>query len=239
MNKPIIGVTPLFSDKINNMWMLPCYMNGIWHAGGMPVVLDLSQNEKETDELASRFDGFLFTGGHDISPSLYGEETLPFCANTCKYRDDFERILFEKALKYKKPIFAICRGFQFMNVMLGGSLYQDIESQTAASVKLTHSQEKPYNAAVHRVKIYRDTPLYDLIKADKIEVNSIHHQAVKALSDRLMPMAAAPDGIVEAAYMPDEKFALGVQWHPEFMYENDESSARLFEAFVGACERKI
>ncbi|NMC56332.1 MAG: gamma-glutamyl-gamma-aminobutyrate hydrolase family protein [Eubacteriaceae bacterium] len=235
MKKPIIGVTPLFDDRRESIWMVAGYLKSIQYAGGIPVVLSLSDCEKEINQIAQDFDGFLFTGGHDVDPSVYGEEKLPFCANTCKYRDDFEKILFEKALKYKKPILAICRGFQFMNAMLGGSLYQDIESQTKPNVKLTHSQEKPYNAAAHSVKIYRDTPLYDLIKADDIEVNSIHHQAVKVLSDKLVPMAIAPDGIIEAAYMPDEKFVLGVQWHPEFMYENDEAAARLFEGFVIAC----
>lgn len=235
MKKPIIGVTPLFDDRRESIWMIAGYLKAIQHAGGVPVVLSLSDCEEEIEQIAQDFDGFLFTGGHDVGPSLYGEEKLPFCLNTCNYRDDFEKILFEKALEYKKPILAICRGFQFMNVMLGGSLYQDIESQTKPNIKLAHSQEKPHDTAAHSVKICRDTPLYDLIKADEIEVNSIHHQAVKVLSDRLLPMAIAPDGIIEAAYMPDEKFVLGVQWHPEFMYENDEAAARLFERFVLAC----
>lgn len=235
MKKPIIGVTPLFDDRRESIWMVAGYLKGIQHAAGIPVVLSLSDCEEEIEQIVKEFDGFLFTGGHDIHPSLYGEEKLPFCANICKYRDDFEKILFEKALEYKKPILAICRGFQFMNVMLGGSLYQDIESQTAPSIELTHSQEKPYDSAAHSVKIYRDTPLYDLIKADEIEVNSIHHQAVKVLSNRLTPMAIAPDGIIEAAYMPDEKFVVGVQWHPEFMYEKDEAAARLFGSFIEVC----
>lgn len=235
MKKPIIGVTPLFDDRRESVWMVAGYLNGIQQAGGIPVVLSLSNCEKEIEQIAKEFDGFLFTGGHDIHPSLYGEEKLPVCGKTCEYRDVFEKILFEKALKYKKPVLAICRGFQFMNAVLGGSLYQDFKSQAPLAIQLIHSQEKPYVAAAHSVKIYRDTPLYDLIKADEIEVNSIHHQAVKVLSSRLAPMAIAPDGIIEAAYMPDEKFVLGVQWHPEFMYENDEAAARLFEGFVEAC----
>ncbi|MEL7571118.1 MAG: gamma-glutamyl-gamma-aminobutyrate hydrolase family protein [Eubacteriaceae bacterium] len=236
MKKPIIGVTPLFDDRRESIWMVSAYLNAIQCAGGIPVVLSLSDCEEEIVQIAQNFDGFLFTGGHDIHPSLYGEEKLTVCGKTCEYRDVFEKILFEKALEYKKPVFAICRGFQFMNAVLGGSLYQDFKSQAVLPIQLIHSQEKPYGSAAHSVKIYRDTPLYDLIKADEIEVNSIHHQAVKVLSERLIPMAIALDGIIEAAYMPDEKFVLGVQWHPEFMYENDEASARLFEGFVNICK---
>lgn len=235
MKKPIIGVTPLFDDNRESIWMVSAYLNAIQYAGGIPVVLSLSDCEKEIEPIAQNFDGFLFTGGHDIHPSLYGEEKLTVCGKTCEYRDVFEKILFEKALEYKKPILAICRGFQFMNAVLGGSLYQDFKSQAPLPIQLIHSQEKPYDAAAHSVKIYRDTPLYYIVKADEIGVNSIHHQAVKVLSDRLAPAAVAADGIIEAVYMPDEKFVLGVQWHPEFMYENDEAAARLFEGFVQVC----
>lgn len=235
MKKPIIGVTPLFSDKINNTWMLPCYTDAIWHGGGIPVILPITQKEEEIDTLARKFDGFLFTGGHDVDPALYGQQKLPFCNSTSAYRDNFEKALFEKALDYNKPVLAICRGFQFMNVVLGGSLYQDIEMQLVRSVEIDHLQEKPYEVPAHIVKLCPDTPLSELTDKKEIMVNTIHHQAVHKLSDSLCVAATALDGIIEAAYMPGEKFVVGVQWHPEFTYQNDLFSSGLFKVFVEMC----
>ena len=235
MKKPIIGVTPLFSDKINKVWMLPCYTDAIWHAGGIPVILPLSQKEEEIDELARKFDGFLFTGGHDIDPAMYGEEKLPFCKSTSAYRDNFEKILFEKTLKYKKPVFAICRGFQFMNVVLGGSLYQDIEMQMVRVLEIPHLQEKPYEAPAHSIKLTPSTPISNLADEDVVMVNTIHHQSIRTLASSLCVAATAPDDIIEAVYMPSEAFVVGVQWHPEFTYQNDKFSSELFKAFVGVC----
>ncbi|MDU2240868.1 MAG: gamma-glutamyl-gamma-aminobutyrate hydrolase family protein, partial [Paenibacillus sp.] len=166
---------------------------------------------------------------------LYGQEKLPLCQTTSACRDSLEKRLFEKTLQYEKPVLGICRGFQFMNVMLGGSLYQDIKSQTNPSSPLVHSQGKPYEAPAHSVKLYRDTPIYHLAGQDEIMVNSLHHQAVHRLADRLTPAAVAPDGIIEAAYMPDVTFVVGVQWHPEYRFEQDPVSARLFKAFVDSC----
>jgi len=234
MSKPIIGVTPLFDDAMESIWMLPCYMEGIKQGGGIPVIVPFSESEEETQELAQRFDGFLFTGGQDVDPALYGQEKLPCCSMTSPCRDTLEKMLFSQALRFQKPMLGICRGLQFINVALGGSLYQDIKQQIQAS-STAHSQGKPYDAPAHRVNLCRDTPLYELVAQDEIMVNSLHHQAISKLADALKPAAVAPDGIIEAVYMPGQRFVMAVQWHPEFMFERDAVSASLFKAFVDSC----
>ena len=234
MKRPIIGITPLFDDKLDSLWMLPAYMNGVQHGGGIPVIIPFSESEEEIDALAQRLDGFLFTGGEDIDPAMYGQGKMALCEKTSACRDNLEKILFKKALKYKKPVLGICRGVQFINVMLGGSLYQDIKTQVVPTSPIIHSQGKPYEVPVHSVEIYSNTPLYSLAGKNGIKVNSLHHQAILRLAETLSPAAIAPDGIVEAVYMPTERFVLGVQWHPELMFENDPVSASIFKALVNA-----
>ena len=237
MKKPIIGVTPLFDNKLNSLWMLSDYMNGVQHGGGIPVILPFTESEEEIDELAQKFDGFLFTGGEDIDPALYAQGKMSFCGDTSSCRDTLEKIVFQKAMKYKKPILGICRGVQFINVILGGSLYQDIKIQAVPSSPIIHSQGKPYEVPVHSVEIYSNTPIYSLAGRNEIKVNSLHHQAISRLADSLSPAAIAPDGIVEAVYMPKERFVVGVQWHPELMFKTDTVSASIFKALVDASSK--
>jgi putative glutamine amidotransferase len=233
MEKALIGVTPLYDENRGVIWMLPEYGKGVSLGGGLPVILPLTESAEEARALARRLDGFLFTGGQDVSPALYDQTELPFCGKTSARRDAFEKALLEEVLRLNKPFLGICRGLQFLNVMLGGSLYQDIPSQTAAAEPLIHSQEKPYDVPVHDLFL-PDGPVRRLAGVETIRVNSLHHQAVARLADGLRPAALAPDGILEAAYMPSQRFMLGVQWHPEFMPDS-EVSAALFRALVDAC----
>lgn len=228
MRKPVIGLIPLVDAKLDSLWMLPGYMKGIESAGGLPLMLPLTEKKEALSQLALLCDGFLFTGGQDVSPSLYGESELPVCGERCPARDNMECLLF--SLAEKKPILGICRGIQIINVLLGGTLYQDIPSHRPSSV--VHSQKPPYDSAIHSVKIIADTPLHELLQTDSIQVNSYHHQAVKTLSPKLRAMARAEDGIVEAAYAPEYPYLWGVQWHPEFMFS--ESCGKIFQSFVTA-----
>jgi putative glutamine amidotransferase len=135
-----------------------------------------------------------------------------------------------------KPAFGICRGIQFFNALLGGTLYQDlgVQYKSAGGPPLCHHQEKPYDKSSHTVNIQPGSPLHSLFGEDKIAVNSCHHQGVKELSPELVCMATAEDGLVEAVYMPGRKFAWAVQWHPEYSL-NDRYSQKLFASFVTAC----
>lgn len=231
---PIIGVVPLIDYSKSCFWMLPGYMNGLKQAGAMPIMFHVIYNNADAEMLADMCDGFLFTGGQDVDPAVYGEEKTELCGECCPERDTMEKLLFDIAMKRDIPVLGICRGIQFINACLGGTLWQDIPTQF--SDKLTHCQKPPYNKPVHDVMIDRDSPLYELLKKECIAVNSYHHQGVRKLSPELKSMASAPDGLVEAVYAPDHKFLWAVQWHPEFSYESDKNSLLIFNAFVEKCK---
>lgn len=230
--KPLIGLIPLVDDKLKSLWMLPGYMDGISQAGGIPVMLPLTEDPSDLEQLCAACDGFLLTGGHDVSPSVYGEEKLPVCGVCSEARDRMERLVLEYALRDDKPVLGICRGHQLLNALLGGTLYQDLPSQHPSAVE--HHQQPPYDAPIHTVSILPGTPLRELLERDTLPVNSYHHQAVKARSPQLKPMAVADDGLVEAAYLPGRRFVWSVQWHPEFAFHSDAASAAILSAFVNA-----
>lgn len=232
MHKPLIGVIPLVDTEKESYWMLPGYMNGLLQSGGMPVMLPLTADRSALRQFAGELDGFLFTGGQDVSPDIYGESPLPACGESCDLRDDMERALLTFALEQDKPILGICRGIQLVNAALGGNLYQDLPSQHPSNIE--HHQSPPYDKPVHTVKIVENTPLYSLLGKSEIQVNSYHHQAAKALAPGLLPMAYSPDGLVEAVYAPDKKHVRCVQWHPEFSYLSDENSRLIFENFINS-----
>lgn len=230
--KPIIGVMPLWDKEKDSLWMLPGYLDGIRQAGGLPVIFPFTTDEQELKQLAGVCDGFLFTGGHDVSPWVYKEELLEGMIDCCEKRDIMEAIVLRDAIAEDKPVLGICRGIQFINAALGGKLYQDIPTQHPSEVN--HHQDRPYDAPSHEVTIAEGSPLHKCLGTDRIPVNSCHHQAIKVLSPELAVMAAAEDGIIEAVYRPESRFLWAVQWHPEFSYKVDENSRKLFRAFVEA-----
>lgn len=237
MERPTIGVLPLYDGDKDSYWMLPGYMKGIEDAGGLPFMLPLTSGTEKIARIADLFDGFLFTGGHDVNPELYGEKAEAVCGELCGERDAMEAALFDQVVRLDKPAFGICRGLQLFNVLLGGTLYQDIPTQLASDLKVGHKQAPPYSEPVHPVYVAKETPFYGIVESEILQVNSYHHQGIKRLSRQLLPAAKAGDGLVEAAMMPDKKFVVAVQWHPEFNYKTDAPSFRLFEAFVKACKR--
>ena len=232
MKRPVIGLVPLVDIQRESFWMLPGYMDGLAEAGGLPIMLPLTDEEEQIDQVTALCDGFLFTGGQDVDPSIYGEEKDTACGECCPERDAMEVKLLHAALRDDKPIFGICRGIQFINAALGGTLYQDLRSQHPSEIE--HHQRPPYDVPVHTVTPIPSTPLAALLGDRAFAVNSYHHQAVKELAPAWSVMAVAPDGIIEAAYMPDKRFVWAVQWHPEFSFRVDESSRKLFLSFVRA-----
>lgn len=231
--KPKIAILPLVDAQRESWWMLPGYMNGILEAGGMPVMLPLTSEAEALDEIAQSYDGFLFPGGQDVTPALYGQEKSPECGETCEDLDEMSKALFERILGTGKPILGICRGLQLLNVLLGGTLYQDLPTEHPSEVE--HHMRPPYDAVTHSVEVAQDSPLHALLGRTSLGVNSYHHQAVRDLSPQLRAMARSEDGLVEAAWMPGKQFLWAFQWHPEFSYKTDESSRRIFKAFVNAC----
>jgi putative glutamine amidotransferase len=234
MKKPVIGVTPLWEK--DGLGMKTGYLEGVIRAGGLPFILPLTHDEETLRQLADVCAGFLFTGGQDVCPGLYGADVSPCCGTVCEERDAMEKALFSiVVLEQDKPAFGICRGIQLFNTLLGGTLYQDLPTQLPEST-LTHQQEPPYDRPVHQVNIKPGSPLHELLGVDTLMVNSCHHQGIAGLSPLLIPTAWAEDGLVEAVYMRDKPLVRAVQWHPEKALAL-ESSGKLFDAFVGACRQ--
>ncbi|OPH50562.1 amidotransferase [Paenibacillus ferrarius] len=236
MRKPMIGVLPLYDKSKDSYWMLPGYMKGIEEAGGIPVILPMTSDRDVILTLAESFDGFLFTGGHDINPLIYGEQEDEVCGELCEARDVLESVLFEQVVQLNKPAFGICRGLQLFNALLGGTLYQDIPTQRGSDSQVTHKQEPPYTLPIHHVYIDKGNALHQIIGKESVSVNSYHHQGIKALSEQLVAVAQAEDGLIEAVIMPEKKFIFAVQWHPEFSYQADDFNFKLFVQFVKSCE---
>jgi len=231
--RPIIGLIPLYDDERESYWMLPGYMKAIEKAGGLPIMLPLTEDEEELSEAYSLCTGILFTGGHDVSPDVYGEKAKSTCGKPCKSRDFMESFILDRCLVDDKPFLGICRGLQFINAYLGGSLYQDLP--TEYNCRVEHHMSPPYNRPAHKVQVLEGTRLAKIIGSGIHEVNSYHHQAIKTLSPKVEKMAESEDGLVEAIAVKNHRFAIGVQWHPEFSYENNEESMNLIKAFIKEC----
>lgn len=236
MMKPIIGVMPLYDDEKESLWMLPGYMEGIMEAGGIPVMLPLTGDEKILRQSAGICDGFLLTGGHDVSPELYREKPVGDCVVCCPQRDRMDRQILELANGQDKPVLGICRGIQLINAAMGGTLYQDLPSQYASETD--HHQSPPYDIPAHHVRVLENTPLRELLGKSSLEVNSYHHQAVREIAGELQPMAVSEDGLIEALYHPGHRFLWALQWHPEFSFRSDENSRQIFRKFVEVCAEK-
>jgi len=235
MKKPIIGLTPQYDYERNRVWIGPNYLDAIRTAGGIPILLPLNVNKEELAVAANICDGFLFTGGPDISPFRFQEETIRQCGVVVPERDNMEEDLFTLAMESDKPILGICRGIQVLNVFLGGTLYQDIPAQLDSAFQLAHSQPSGNSVLSHSVKIENDSLLYQIVSKEYMQVNSFHHQAIKGLAPSLLIAATAPDLLIESVYLPEKKFFLGVQWHPEHLFSSNEDALNIFKAFVNAC----
>lgn len=230
MRKPLIGIVPLIDTEKNSYWMLPGYMDAVKRAGGIGIMLPPTQLYEDLHQLAQSCDGLLFTGGHDISPTLYGVQSTELCGEILPDRDAMEAGLLKEALALDKPILGICRGMQLINAVLGGTLIQDIPKQFPSEI--SHRQPAPYNAPSHSVSV--TGALAACLETDTIMVNSCHHQGIEKLSPALESMAAAPDGLIEAVCMPGKRFLWAFQWHPEML--QDENSNKIFQSFLDAAK---
>ncbi len=226
--RPIIGIATQIDDKTANPYSEARYVNFVRDAGGTPVILLPGYSLEETEDLVSRVDAVIIPGGDDISPSLYGQERLSCTGISKAERDLWEPWLVEATLKANKPLLGICKGSQMIQVALGGQLVQDIP--TAHPGNTIHVQTEPPEVAVHAVTIFDNTPLGGYLQEQDLPlnfaVNSYHHQTVvEPLASRVSLMGRAKDGIIEAIYVPEARFAWGVQWHPEMMPQDVYSQA--------------
>lgn len=234
MRIPVIGVTPHYEPDNNKLCIASMYLEAILDAGGVPLLLPLKANEEALKTAVSVCDGFLFTGGPDIDPFRFGEETLEECDVVYPDRDQMEETIFNLVIGTGKPVFGICRGIQVLNVFFGGTLFQDIAAQFQRKLNLCHSQKSGRTVLSHSVTIERDSLLYDILQEDTLMVNSFHHQGIKDVAPELNVAARSRDGLVEAVYLRDHPFFLAVQWHPEHLFRVNEGAKKLFTAFVDA-----
>ncbi|MDO5115366.1 MAG: gamma-glutamyl-gamma-aminobutyrate hydrolase family protein [Synergistaceae bacterium] len=197
-------------------------------AGGLPLPLTATDDAAEIKTIVSKLDGFVFAGGSDISPALYGAEDKGSIAPNIE-RDRFELALCREVLEKERPLLGICRGCQLLNVALGGSLAQHLPALNE-SWKL-HSRPDVVKGYVHDVNIL--TPqIFPGHNGKRLKVNSMHHQAVESLGHGAEAAARTEDGIIEALWLPEAKYAVGVQWHPECLAGEDGVQASLFKAVV-------
>lgn len=230
--KPIVGVTPLFDEEKDSIWMLPAYMEGIREAGGIPIVLPLEVTDEELNQVYELCDGFLLTGGQDINPVRYGKAISEKCGVYNDKKDELEGKLFKRAYTEDKIILGVCRGIHLINVELGGTLYQDLPSELLSTHEVKHQMKAPYNRKVHNVHLEKNSSLYRLLGKEEIGVNSYHHQGIKTLGKDLEVMAYAPDGLIEAICSKSKRFIWGIQWHPEYLYTEDENCREILKMFV-------
>lgn len=234
--KPWIALTPYYNIEKEEPYMRPAYLRAIRAAGGIPVILPPELSQEDLTQAVEEFDGFLFTGGPDVHPFYFGEETHANCGNVSVKRDTLELALLTAVMKAQKPVLGICRGVQLINIGLGGDIYQDIPSQFPQEFPIAHTQTFAYEIPSHTVQITAGSRLSSIAGgATALKVNSMHHQAVRQAAKGLTVSAYAPGGLAEAIEMPGYPFLLGVQWHPEYLWEQDTAAAGIFQAFVNAC----
>lgn len=236
MRKPLIGLTPSHDTDNDDIKMRPTYLRALKAAGAIPVVMPLEASDEDLKQLAEDLDGFLFTGGPDVHPFLFGEETQAHCGNVSAARDQMELSLLPLVLELKKPVLGICRGIQVLNIALGGNIWQDIPSQTERDFPIAHAQPFYYNMPCHTVSLSEGSLLARISGCTSLKVNSMHHQAVKDIGPGLAAAAYSPDHLIEALEMPGYPFFVAVQWHPEYLWEKNEEALRLFQTFVKACK---
>ena len=236
MKKPVIGVTPSHEPDSSEINVRFSYLDAVAAGGGIPLVFPLKLEQEDILRLASLCDCFLFTGGPDVHPFRFGEDTHEKCGNVSLYRDSLELALLKIAMEQKKPILGICRGIQLINVGLGGDLYQDLPSQYHPDFPIAHHQPFHYTTFSHQVDIVPGTRLSQLADgASSIPVNSMHHQAIRRVAPSLKVSAYSRDHLVEAVELPDYPYLLAVQWHPEFLWQQEKTSRLLFSSLAQAC----
>jgi putative glutamine amidotransferase len=208
-DKPLIGITTVYDEKDHVNTVSVTYVDAVLANGGIPLILPTIDSEEALDRYVEELDGLVLTGGRDIPPSMYGQTPHETVEVLPDRRTRFDSALIARWMASGKPILGICLGMQFTNVVMGGSMIQDIPSMVGAEV----NHRKVY----HRVEITPDSRLAQILGAETAMVYSSHHQAVDRIGRGLTPVAHADDGIVEALERTDGDPGLFVQWHPEAM----------------------
>lgn len=242
---PLIGITTQTLHSIDGIpealpssWVMnQRYAHTVAAAGGIPVLIPLLPEDPGVlRQLYDRLDGVFIPGGVDLDPATFSEAPHPRLGRIDPARDATEMLLTRWAIEDQKPIFGLCRGLQVINVVLGGSLHQDLEEQLAGAIK--HDYYPPAGFSrdylAHEVRVEPGTRLEQILGDAVLPVNSMHHQGIRDLGEGLRASAYAPDGLIEAVESTGGQFLVGVQWHPEALADRDHRMAALFRAFISA-----
>lgn len=241
--RPIIGITTQTLEPIPGelprCWVMSQrYVDVLTSVGALPWVIPLSHDMATLRAIYEQLDAVFLPGGVDMDPDQYSESRLPECGVTDADRDRVEVALVRWAMADRKPVLAVCRGVQVLNVAAGGTLYQDLAEWCEAAIKHDYwpMEVKQRQDLVHEVSIEDGTQLASIIGAGSATVNSMHHQGIKKLAEGLVVNALAPDGLIEGVEGADDGYLIGVQWHPEELVESDPAMRRLFESFIESAD---
>ena len=236
MSRPTIGITPDFAENDTQAGppkyeLKVAYADAVLRAGGLPWVLPYVDEPPIIEEYLDRVSGVLVTGGaFDIPPEAYGDTARDGLGALKEGRTRFETALMKGALDRGLPVLGICGGMQLLNVVLGGTLVQDIAREWPGAGP--HEQQHDRSQPQHPVDVKKNTLLSRLLGDGQLMVNSTHHQAVKATGAGVRISAAALDGVVEAIESPEHPFAVGVQWHPELLIQTIPVHLGVYQGFV-------
>lgn len=233
--KPLIGITTNQSHNVYwqpTITLMQSYVNAVTQAGGVPVLIPSLIEEDGWDAVYSRLDGILFSGGGDISLEHFSGQPHPRIDDVDLARDSIELNFVNAAASDGKPFLGICRGCQVVNVALGGTLFTHIPDQLPDALDHDYPGNKR-TILVHEVKIEEGTHIAEIYGEPIIRVNSLHHQGLKDIAPSLRAAGHASDGLVEAIELPDHRFGLAVQWHPEWLTDQ-EPTRKLFRKFIEA-----
>ncbi len=235
----VIGITTLQGKNpsgLSTVMLLQAYVHAILQAGGVPVLIPSMLAEAGWDVLYQRLDGILFSGGGDIGLDHFGGQPHPRVDDVDPLRDSVELSLVQAVVQDGKPFLGICRGIQTVNVGLGGTLYTHLPEQFPSRIDHTYPGNMR-TVLVHEVKLEEGTRIAEVVDEPILNVNSLHHQGLKDIAPGLRVTGYAPDGLVEAVELPEHPFGLAVQWHPEWLTDQ-QPTRNLFRAFVQAAEKK-
>ncbi len=213
------------------------YLQAIEMVDGVPLLIPITDRENTLRMLYQQIDGLLLAGGKDIAPARYGEEPHLQLGPVNTQRDWVEQTLTLWALADEMPLLGVCRGIQTLNVATGGSLWQDIAAQVPTAILHRYYPDYPFDRLSHSVQLEPGSRLEVILGERELEVNSLHHQAVKKVGAGLNVTARSPDGMVEGLESETDAWVVAVQWHPENLLENVPRMKRLFAAFVAACQK--
>jgi putative glutamine amidotransferase len=241
MTAPLIGISVRTvinpASQARYLGVRPTYPHAVDLAGGIPLLIPMHIEDSALRSLFDRLDGLVLTGGGDVDPASYGAEYSPYTADIDVERDRVEMQLVRWSIDTDLPLLTICRGTQVLNVALGGTLIQDLRDEVPNALRHDPPDDSWFPRLTHDIDVVGGSKLHNALGQTHLAVNSLHHQALAHIADGLAVTACAPDGIVEGVELPDKRFVVGVQWHPEALVDEHPHMLGLFKSLIQAAGR--